>query len=95
MIGTHAFVLRYFAANGDDRLLIVNLGVRLHADPVAEPLLAPPENLRWRTVWSSEDPRYGGSGTSAVDSDDQGWWLTAQSTVLLAPADIDATATSR
>src|SRR5207247_9252142 len=50
VIGTHAFVLRYFSVNGDDRLVIVNLGVRLHADPVAEPLLAPPAGMRWRTV---------------------------------------------
>src|SRR5262249_38611286 len=36
-----AFVLRFFDAAGDDRLLIVNLGVDLHLSPAPEPLLAP------------------------------------------------------
>ncbi|MBS1188605.1 MAG: treZ [Rhodocyclaceae bacterium] len=63
VLGADAFVLRFFGAAGDDRLLIVNLGRTLHLDPVPEPLLAPPARARWRTLWSSQDPRYGGIGT--------------------------------
>jgi maltooligosyltrehalose trehalohydrolase len=95
VIDTHAFVLRYFGNDGDDRLLVVNLQARLHADPVAEPLLAPPAGKRWRTIWSSEDLSYGGSGTSEMDGHKQGWWLTAQSAVLLGPAEINATTAAR
>jgi maltooligosyltrehalose trehalohydrolase len=39
----------------------VNLGVELELSHVPEPLLAAPEG-EWHLVWSSEDPRYGGSG---------------------------------
>ena len=95
VIDTGAFVLRYFAADGNDRLLVVNLHARLHADPIAEPLLAPPSAMRWRTIWSSEDPRYGGSGTAELDAKGQGWWIGAQSAVLLAPAELDAETPSR
>jgi maltooligosyltrehalose trehalohydrolase len=95
VIDTGAFVLRYFAVDGDDRLLVVNLNARFHADPIAEPLLAPPSGMRWRTIWSSEDPRYGGSGTAELDAKGQGWWISAQSAVLLAPAELDAETPSR
>jgi maltooligosyltrehalose trehalohydrolase len=56
-------------ASDADRLLIVNLGRDLVLDSAPEPLLAPPENMKWRIFWSSEDPRYGGSGTAAFDND--------------------------
>ena len=32
-----------------------------------EPLLAPPEARRWELLFSSEDPRYGGAGTPALE----------------------------
>ena len=82
-----AFVLRYFGEEGDDRLLFVNLGSRLHLDPAAEPLVAAPRaGATWRLVFSSEDPRYGGWGTQPVNPGDDGWWLPAESAVVLAPA---------
>jgi maltooligosyltrehalose trehalohydrolase len=81
-----AFVLRYFGERRDlDRLIAVNIGRRFNAAPLAEPLVAPPPGMLWRPMWSSEDPVYGGSGTPSVDSDDGGWWLPAESTVLLRP----------
>ena len=60
VLGPHAFVLRFFAEDGHDRLVVVNLGCDLHLDPAPEPLLAPPEHMCWKTLWSSEDPCYGG-----------------------------------
>src|SRR6185312_4132473 len=42
VISDHAFLLRYFGGENGDRLIVVNLGARLHADPLAEPLAAPP-----------------------------------------------------
>jgi len=85
VLAEHAFVLRFFAGEGDDRLLVVNLGPQLALPNAPEPLLAPPEGMRWRLLWSSEDPRYGGLGTPAVDSEEAGWQLLPDCAVLLAP----------
>jgi maltooligosyltrehalose trehalohydrolase len=93
VIGPQAFVLRYFGADGDDRLIVVNLGDRFHANSVAEPLVAPLQDKRWRLVWSSEDPKYGGSGMPEVDK--KNWWIAAQSTAVLAPAELDAETPTR
>lgn len=82
-----AFVLRYFAADGDDRLLVVNLGPRRHASPIAEPLAAPPFQRRWVSLFSTESPRYGGSGTPELETVDDGWWIPAESAVLLRSID--------
>ena len=68
VLSPDAFVLRFFGEDGDDRLLMVNLGIDLHLDPAPEPLLAPPADSEWRTLWSSEDPKYGGIGTPRLDS---------------------------
>jgi maltooligosyltrehalose trehalohydrolase len=84
VLADEAFVLRYFADDGGDRLLIVNLGFDLHLDPAPEPLLAPPDNMRWQTLWSSESPRYGGSGTPALDTEDN-WRMPGHAAVALAP----------
>jgi maltooligosyltrehalose trehalohydrolase len=61
-----AFVLRLFGPAGDDRLLVVNLGPDTELPRLPEPLLAPPEQRRWELLFSSEDPRYGGAGTPAL-----------------------------
>jgi maltooligosyltrehalose trehalohydrolase len=63
VLGERAFALRFFSPDFADRLLIVNLGRQLTWQPATEPLLAPPRNRRWRLLWSSEDPRYGGQGS--------------------------------
>jgi maltooligosyltrehalose trehalohydrolase len=71
VLGAEAFVLRFFGENGDDRLLLVNLGMDLNLAAAPEPLLAPVENTSWKLLWSTEDPRYGGFGTPPLD---QGGW---------------------
>jgi maltooligosyltrehalose trehalohydrolase len=86
VLSAEAFVLRFSAESGKDHLLLVNLGRDLHLPAAPEPLLAPPDGRRWRVRWSSEDPRYGGAGTPAVDSDSDGWRLPAEAAVVLAPA---------
>lgn len=85
VLSCEAFVLRYFGENGDDRLLLVNLGMDLSLDPAPEPLLAPPEGRQWVLLWSSEDPRYAGSGTFPPDTDD-GWQLPGHAAVVMCPA---------
>jgi maltooligosyltrehalose trehalohydrolase len=57
-----AFVIRYFGRDGDDRLVLVNLGDAVRYHPCPEPLLASPANRPWRLRFSSDAPRYGGRG---------------------------------
>jgi maltooligosyltrehalose trehalohydrolase len=64
---------------------VVNLGARIHADPFAEPLAAPPYSRAWMTIFSTESPKYGGWGTPPVETVDDGWWIPAECAVLLAP----------
>jgi maltooligosyltrehalose trehalohydrolase len=80
-----AFMLRYFGEKGNDRLLVVNLGARIHADPFAEPLAAPPYERAWNTIFSTELTKYGGWGSPQVETVDDGWWIPAECAVLLAP----------
>ena len=54
VIGQQTFLLRWLSGNDADRLLVVNLGAALNLDPAPEPLLAPPAECEWETLWSSE-----------------------------------------
>jgi maltooligosyltrehalose trehalohydrolase len=85
VLGPGAFVLRHFGDEGDDCLLVVNLGPELHLDPAPEPLLAPPSGALWDRIWSSEDPRYGGGGTPPLESDADNWRIPGHAAVALAP----------
>jgi maltooligosyltrehalose trehalohydrolase len=90
VLGAQAFVLRFFADDEeDDRLLLVNLGRDLHLDPAPEPLLAPPGGRRWAVRWSSEAPRYGGSGTAPPDTE-ANWRLPGEAALVLIPEDVAA-----
>lgn len=82
VIGPNAFVLRFFSDDGQDRLLLVNLGVDLRLSPVPEPLLAPLSGHAWRVHWSSEDQRYGGLGTPPLGGDDV-WWIPGHAALVL------------
>jgi maltooligosyltrehalose trehalohydrolase len=84
VLGPDAFLLRFFSADGDDRLVLVNFGVDVRLDPAPEPLLAPPAGRRWRVIWSSEDPAYGGSGTPPPETD-EGWTVLGQAAVVMGP----------
>jgi maltooligosyltrehalose trehalohydrolase len=89
VLSSEAFVLRFFGGVGDDRLLLVNLGIDLHLDPAPEPLLAPPADSEWTILWSSEDPKYGGNGTPPLEAPpldtDDNWRIPGQAAVLLKP----------
>jgi len=98
VLGDEAFVLR-FSGVDDVRLLLVNLGRTLHLDPCPEPLLAPPPGCAWRIAWSSQDPRYGGTGSlepeamlqdrripgRALPRPRENWRLQGETALLLAP----------
>ena len=74
-----AFVLRFFHPAGD-RLVLVNLGPEASLVP-SEPLLA--RSGAWELLFSSEDPRYGGSGTLPIEPASGAWHLPAACAVLL------------
>lgn len=84
VLGPEAFLLRWLAPGGDDRLVLVNLGATLPLVPMPEPLLAPPEGARWRLLWHSEHPRYGGNGMSEPDGE-HSWRLPAHALAVLRP----------
>ncbi len=83
VLGREAFALRFFGETAGDRLLIVNLGKDLDLEPVPEPLLAPLTGSRWEVLWSSEDPKYGGSGAPPPEDDEGRWRLPGQAAVVL------------
>jgi maltooligosyltrehalose trehalohydrolase len=89
VLADEAFALRFFGgAPGDDRLLLVNLGADLNLESAPEPLLAPPDGKLWGLLWSSEDPRYGGSGTPALDGPNN-WRLPGHAAVAMRPSEQD------
>jgi maltooligosyltrehalose trehalohydrolase len=85
VLGPGAFILRYFAQDGNDWLVVTNLERDLPLLVAPEPLLAPPHGKRWMKVLSTEDPEYGGSGTAPLDTEQEGWQLPGRCTVVLKP----------
>jgi maltooligosyltrehalose trehalohydrolase len=84
VLGAASFVLRYFSDTNDDRLLLVNFGVDHCLHPASQPLLAPPVGCRWETLWTSDSPRYGGTGAVATATPER-WILPAESATALRP----------
>jgi maltooligosyltrehalose trehalohydrolase len=85
VLAEETFLLRFFGENGDDRLLLVNFGADLHLNPAPEPLLAPPSGRQWAVLWSSENPKYGGTGTSPLDTEEN-WRIPGRAAVVLKPS---------
>ena len=82
VLGTEAFVLRFFGGDEGDRLLFINLGADFQLAGLPEPLLAPVAGSSWKLIWSSEDPKYGGFGTPAIR--DEHWPVPGPGAVVLA-----------
>jgi maltooligosyltrehalose trehalohydrolase len=83
VLGPEAFVIRFFGSDSENRLLLVNLGTDLDLEPVPEPLLAPLTGSRWRMIWSSEEPRYGGNGAPPPEDEEGCWRLPGQAAVVM------------
>ncbi len=83
VLSPDAFCIRWWHETGD-RLLLVNLGTTFRQAVLPEPLLAPPEKMGWRVAWSSEHPRYGGTGTPEPFTRER-LHIPARSAVLLEP----------
>jgi maltooligosyltrehalose trehalohydrolase len=84
VIGPEALLLRYFGVEGDDRLLVLNLGRDFAWTPMSDPLAVPPADRAWRVLWSSEDPQYGGWGTRPLDP--QNWFVQGHAALVLRAA---------
>ena len=87
VIGPQAFALRYLTPNGDDRLLLVNLGQEIAGAGAPEPLLAPPLGRVWTQMFCSEHPDYGGVGSPPLETAGR-WRIPAQCALALAAAPI-------
>jgi maltooligosyltrehalose trehalohydrolase len=81
VIGTEAFLIRYFGGEQGDRLLIINFGPDHVFVPVPEPLMAPEEGFEWSLLWSSESPKYGGEGTTSIHTSH--WKILGHSSIVL------------
>jgi maltooligosyltrehalose trehalohydrolase len=91
IIGPEAFLLRWCdVEEEDDRLLLVNLGPDFSWRPVAEPLIAAPLGKHWKMQWSSDAPRYGGSGSALLNT--KQWRAPGHAAILLqaSAADVNA-----
>jgi maltooligosyltrehalose trehalohydrolase len=86
VLNDRAFVLRFFGRAGHDRLLVINLGHAFEPPIVPEPLLAPPAQFGWETLWSTESIVYGGHGEVPLDTI-SGWQIPAEAAVALRPVD--------
>lgn len=84
VLGEEAFLVRFFSPRAGDRLLIVNLGRDLAPRIAPQPLLAPPQNARWRLLWSSEHTDYGGRGLREPEAEDGRWFFPGHAAVLMA-----------
>jgi maltooligosyltrehalose trehalohydrolase len=82
VLGSEAFALRFLGENDGDRLILINLGRTLTLRPNAEPLLAPPRSGRWEMMWSSDDPKYRGSGCPTLRTAGT-WKVPGHSAVVL------------
>jgi maltooligosyltrehalose trehalohydrolase len=84
VLGTEAFLLRWFDEDGDDRLALFNLGRDIDWYPAAEPMLAAPPDRQWQILWSSDDSRYGGKGIGPYDG--RQWHMPGHAAVVFRAA---------
>jgi maltooligosyltrehalose trehalohydrolase len=85
VLGPEVFALRFFSGAANDRLLVVNLGADFKLVPMSEPLLSDSPGTTWTLSWSSESPRYGGSGTPPIQRE-TGWRIPGHAALLFAAA---------
>lgn len=83
VIDSQAFVLRYFYEDHPDRLIVANLGRDLELEILPEPLLAPPADLEWQVIFSTEECQYGGNGVRVPELEEGGWFLSGETLVVL------------
>lgn len=78
-------LFRYFGKEDDDRLILCNFESDYSMGSIPEPLYAPPSNKKWRLLFSSQNPLYGGFGNPEVKETE---WILAGHTALILKAEI-------
>lgn len=81
VLGTDAFLIRFFNEQYGDRLLIVNFGPDFYFNPAPEPLLVANAGKEFAVLWSSESLCYGGEGTPPINI--PYWKILGHSAILL------------
>ena len=84
VLAAECLVLRFFGEGSGDRLLLVNFGRGFASGPRAGAAARATGGNTWQTLWSSEDPRYGGTGTSQLDSE-ANWRIPGHAAVAFRP----------
>ncbi len=83
VLAPEAFALRFIGLHGEDRLVVINLGRDLFWTTAAEPLLAAPQGTDWKLMFTTGNPKYGGSGIATFDSRD--WHIAGHSALVFRP----------
>ncbi len=84
VISEQCFLIRLFGVDGDDRVLLVNLGRELQVSPRPFPLLVPPAGREWKLIWSSQEFSYGGVGMPELEWDGI-FKIPGETTIVLSP----------
>ena len=84
VLSEKALFVRFFGEDGDDRVLVLNLGGELACSPCPQPLLAPDPGTRWRLLLSSEETRFGGLGAAHPNGDGP-WMIPGSCALVLSP----------
>ena len=85
VLGQDCFVLRYFGHKSSlDRILVINLGRAIQLSPNPEPLMAPPSRQKWKLLWYSEAPLYGGNGSPPLFKEKK-WNIDGHAAFFLGP----------
>lgn len=80
LLSPEVCLLRFFGEEGDDRLIVCNFGPDYPMSGIAEPLYAPPAQKKWRILFASENPLYGGIGSPEVK--ETKWVLASHSALV-------------
>jgi len=84
-LSSQALALRYAGeGEGEERLVLLNLGPTLRLDPWPEPLLALPRGRLWALRLSSEESRFGGGGATFPTGEQGPFLVPGHAAVVLA-----------
>ncbi len=82
IIRSQVLLLRFFGETSD-RLVLCNFGSDFIMQSIAEPLFAPPLEQYWALLLSTEEGRFGGSGSPKIIDEIPEWILSGYTTYVL------------
>ena len=78
-------MLRFFADDQMDRVVLINLGTSFNLVDVAQPLLAPPLDCEWSVALSTSNPQYGGNGVAPFQLFSEQCFMPSEAALVLVP----------